>query len=443
MIKLDLFKLHNETEDDTPFKWILASGKELSREVSSILNDLYLKFKRKDLDAILASKLKVSKVTTQRLRRVGRKWYPIIFLQTITQICKESLNFNEEELRNRLLQKIELIKCNHSFSKPVKAAKELTIDLCKIVGAHAADGTLYGSFIRISDEDKQAVEKFKRWVESTFKIKLTKVKPVKGSNEWSLTFRNKIIARYLNKFFDFPSGTKTYFVDEPKIIKNSNLGFRKAFALGVLTFEAGLGVKPQIEFCVSSKSLRDSICEILELANIEIKTMERESGTYWRFWTRTLTKDKVLKWLELFEPKTEKWFKIYEIINGFQGKVSSVIDVFYIFNEVYPNKPGSKVSLNDIFQIILEQKEVYRYQLVELIKQNNNLDSFGGKWAHGVSHYLNVLKRADIINTEKRSFGKKRRGGDIIREVYKLNSNINSWRVPFRPWFSGKVNYVK
>jgi transcriptional regulator with XRE-family HTH domain len=437
-MELDLFKLHSKKEDNTPFKWILASGTELSTKIDSILGTLYLKFKKKDLDSLLAHKLKVSKVTIQRLRRNGRKWYPIIFLQTLMKLCK-SLNISDEELKNELAKKIELIKCNNAFAKPVKAVKKLTINFCKIAGAHAADGTLFGSLIRITDEDKQAVEAFKGWIENLFEVKLPQVVPVKNKREWSLTFHSKIIARYLKIFFKFPSGTKTYFVDEPKIIKNSNLDFRKAFALGVLTFEAGIGIKPKIEFCVSSKRLRDSICKILELTGLEIR--KSKSGKYWRFWSKVLTPNDASKWLEMFEQKTEKWFKIYEIANGFQGKVSSVTDVFEIFDEVYPSKSGSKVSLNDIFRIILEQREVYRYQLVELIKRKNNLKSFGGKWAHGVVHYLNILKRANIITTEKRSFGKKKRGGEIIREIYKLNSDITSWKVPFRPWL--KINYVR
>jgi hypothetical protein len=447
MVKFNLFLLQDE-KDKRPLSWICASGKELSKEVENLLNDLYQRFKKKDLDKILVTRLKVSYITASRLRRRNRKWYPLIFLQTLSEIWKNVFNKSDSDvkkLNERLQSKIELLKCNNGFSKPVRAVKNLTIELCKICGAHAADGTLYNNLIRITDEDKHAVEAFKNWVETTFEVKLPNVIPVrKGSDkEWGLFFQIKIIARYLKNFFDFPSGKKTYSVEEPNIIKKSDLKFRKAFALGVLTFEAGLGAKPQIGFGVRSKNLRDSLCEILKLLDMNIKVLERESWGNWKFWSKELSCEEARKWIELFEPQTEKWFKLFEIINGFQGKVDSVIDVFYIFNKIYPDKPATKVSLNDIFQIILEQKEITRYQLVELIKQKNNLESFGGKWAHGASLYLNILKKANIIFVEKKNFGKKKSFGSIIREIYKLNSEISSWKVPFRPWLRTEVNYVE
>lgn len=444
MVELNLFKLQDK-EDKRPLSWICASGDGLSIEVERLLNKLYLHLKRKELDSILTSELKISRVTAIRLRRKNRKWYPLIFLETLGKIWRKYLNKTNkdlEKLYSKLQSKIEMLKCNNGFSKPIRAVKELTVDLCKIVGAHAADGTMYDSLIRITDEDKQAVEKFKKWIENLFKIKLCEVKPVKDNNEWSLCFRNKVFIRYLNKFFGFPSGLKTYSVKELNIIKNSNLELRKAFTIGVLTFEAGIGVKSQIEFCIASKELRNSIYEILELLNFKIKK-EKKIGKYWRLWTTTLNNEDCFKWLDLFESQTEKWFKIYELANGFQGKVNSISDTSYIFNKIYPKKSSSKISLNDVFNIILEQKEVFRYKLVELLKQKKNLKNFSGKWAHSIAYYLNILKRANIISIERRKFESKKSFGSIVREVYKLNPNVTEWRVPFRPWLQGEINYEK
>lgn len=444
MIKLDLFKLHDEKEDKGLYRWILASGRGLSEEVENLLSEIYLKIKRRKLDSLLISKLKISDITSQRLRRKDRKWYPIIFLQTLIQIWKGYYNKNDKDveiLKNSIISKVEYLKCNNPASKPVKAVKELTIDLCKISGAHAADGTLYDSYIAISDEDRQAVEKFKQWIKNSFEINLAEVKRSKGKYEWSLAFHNKIISRYLNKFFGFPSGTKVYSVDEPEIIKSSKIEFREAFVLGVLTFEAGIGMKPKVEFCISSIMLGNSIYEILELSNF--KVTKNESGKYWRFWTGKFSIEEANKWLDMFEHGTEKWYKIYEIINGYQGEINSIEDAIFVFDKIYHGKSGNKVTLKDVIRIILKLKEVYRYQLVEKLKEMNNLASFGGKWAHSVSHYLNILKNANVVSVEKRSFGKKRRGGCIIREVYKLNPNVISWKVPFRPWLVDKINYAK
>ncbi len=46
----DLFKLHDKNEDNTVHKWISVSGNELSQEVQKLLEVLYSRFKRKDID---------------------------------------------------------------------------------------------------------------------------------------------------------------------------------------------------------------------------------------------------------------------------------------------------------------------------------------------------------------------------------------------------------
>jgi len=444
MRELNLFRLHDS--NDPIGGWILAYGKNLHIIVESILNQLYTKYKRHELDELFVSRLGVSNITSQRFRRKGRKSYPLVFLDELMGVWKDTFNKSNNEVfakKEETIENIEFLRVNRPNSISIKAVKRLNETLCKIAGAHAADGTLYGSLIRITDEDKQAVEAFKIWVEEVFKVKLTDVVPVKNSSEWGLYFQIKIISRYLRKFFDFPSGTKTYSVTEPRIIRNSNVEFRKAFAVGILTFEAGIGIKPQIEFCVSSKKLRDSVCEILNKHNIKIKFMKRKSSGYWRFWTGILTKNEATKWLEFFEPQTEKWYKLRDIIYGYRGKIASIIDVFYVFNKIYPLRSSSKVSLSDVFQITLEQKEVYRYQLVNLLKEVNSLNSFGGKWAHSVSHYLNILKSANIISVENRKFGSKKSFGSIVRQVYRFNSDLSTWKVPFRPSLENEVKYLK
>lgn len=89
-----------------------------------------------------------------------------------------------------------------------------------------------------------------------------------------------------------------------------------------------------------------------------------------------------------------------------------------ILNKVYPTKSSSKVCLKDIIKIIKEQKEVHRYQLAELLCPKKGIDSFGGNWAHSLRHYLDILKRSNLISVEKRKFGKKKSWGSIVREVF-------------------------
>jgi len=225
---------------------------------------------------------------------------------------------------------------------------------------------------------------------------------------------------------------KQYTVSEPKIIRNAPLNFRKSFALGALTFEAGIGMKHQIELCVSSKTFRDSIAEILNLLDIKFTKMQNKSGKYWRLWSNKLSKEEAKKWMQIFEPETEKWFKLKDYIYGFQGKVSSFEEAIEMLNKVYPYKEASKICLRDVLFAIKQLERTHRYELVSYLCKNKNLDSYGGKWAHSISHYLNILRKANIINIERRTFGKKKSFGSIVREVYIYNPKIAEWRVPNR-----------
>ena len=99
---------------------------------------------------------------------------------------------------------------------------------------------------------------------------------------------------------------------------------------------------------------------------------------------------------------------------------------------MYPPKSASKVVLKDVLFAIKELKETYRYEIVNYICKSKKLDSYGGKWAHSLVHYLNILSRANIITTGRKRFGKKRSFGTIVRDVYFYNPNIKDWRVPER-----------
>lgn len=300
------------------------------------------------------------------------------------------MNLTNSE-KYKIQDKIEFLKSSKPPVVEYKAVKELTINLCKIAGAHAADGTLYDSYIAITDYHQSNILALINWFEDFgYTPKLMQV----GENEYGVKFHSRIISRYLTKFFDFPSGCKQYTVEEPEIIRNASLEFRKAFVLGALTFEAGVGMKTQVELCVSSKGFWDSIAEILTELNIPYKYMKKQSSSYWRLWSNSLSKEEALKWIELFEPYTEKWFKLNDYINGFSKKVNSFEEAVLI--------------LKDILLAFKDLKQTYRYELADYLAKKNNLDSYGGTWAHSLKHYLDILKRANIISVERQRFNPKK-----------------------------------
>jgi hypothetical protein len=83
-----------------------------------------------------------------------------------------------------------------------------------------------------------------------------------------------------------------------------------------------------------------------------------------------------------------------------------------------------------------ESKQACRYEIVTHLKNSKHLDSYGGKWAHSLKHYLDILRKANMISVEKRTFGKKKSFGSIVREVYCFNDNISDWRLPERNNYS-------
>ena len=416
-VRLDLFKLHDSK--DTTKNWILAKGKNLKIGLKILISKTG--FSNTELVRYLMKKLNISIACAEKLVYLSREWYPLIFIEELVNLTNAS--------KYEIQDKIEFLKSSKPPVVEYKAVKKLTINLCKITGAHAADGTLYDSYIAITDYHKSSILALISWFkEFGYTLKLMRI----GKNEWGIKFHSRIISRYLTKFFDFPSGCKQYTVKEPEIIKNASLEFRKAFVLGALTFEAGIGMKTQVELCVSSKGFRDSIASILNELNVPYKNMENQSSGYWRLWSCSLSKEEALKWIELFEPYTEKWFKLNDYINGFSKKVDSFEEAIYILNSVYPRQSSSKVILKDVLLAFKDLKQTYRYELADYLVKKNNLESYGGTWAHSLKHYLDILKRANIISVERQRFRPKKSFGTTVREVYKFNEKVKEWKVPSR-----------
>lgn len=416
-IRLNLFKLHDSK--DNANNWIFAKGKYLRIELEKLIDKTNIP--KTQLVKHLMKKLDISISSGERLVYLKKEWYPLIFIEELVNITKSSWFHIQDN--------IEFLKSSKPPVVEYKAVKELSINICKIAGAHAADGTLHDSYIAVTDYHKSSIIALIKWFkEFDYSPKLMQI----GNNEHGIRFHSRIISRYLTKFFDFPSGSKQYVVKEPEIIKSARLEYRKAFALGALTFEAGIGIKNQIELCVVSKAFRDSLSDILKELNIEHKSPIIQNSKYWRLWSKSLTKEEAAIWQELFEPNTEKWLKLNDYINGFSKKVNSFEETIRIMNLVYPRQSANKVILKDVILALKTLKQTHRYELTDYLKKKNNLKSYGGKWSHSIAPYLAILIRANIISSEKGRFGKKVSFGTIVRNIYKFNDNIQDWRVPER-----------
>jgi len=420
---INLFELHDITKDDKPKKWICAKGKYLHLEIKRILDCLVKQgISKTHLVKYLIKKLKISKPTSQRLVYLRKGWLPLIYIKELLVLS------NKENEWVKVQEKIEFLKANQPPLKIVKAVKELNVPLCKIGGAHAADGTVRENYFCISDRYKSNLLAFSTWLKHCFELNY--VPRQRGENEWLISFHNKVFSRYLRNILGFPNGSKTETVGEPPIIKNSERGFRTAFALGAMTFEAGVGIKNQVELCVLSKKFRDDIAEILNLQKLKFTNMGKRSGRYWRLWSGKLNQEESKKWLQLFEPHTTKWNKLYCHCYGNSKKVKSFDDALKIFELSYPIQTASKVSIADILFIIRKLGKTHRYEIVNELVQKRHLKSYGGKWAHSLAPYLKILKNCGIIRIEREKFGQKKSFGSIIREVYVYNPAVLEWTLP-------------
>jgi len=421
-IRINLFELIEKNEVK-PGSWVMARGEKLNETLKFFLNQASIKFgSKKNLTRYLQHKFNLSQSVAERFVFLMKEWHPLFLIKELSNLCNLSL-FNLQE-------HIDLLKMNNPPVKIYKAVKELSDDLCKIVGAHAADGTLNGNYFRINDGYKSNILAFRNWIKNVFGVEY----PIKkiSENEYCLAFHSGIISSYLRKLFDFPSGTKVYNVSEPETIQKSALNFRKSFVIGALTFEAGVGIKHQVELCVSSKAFRDSIAEVLSLLDIKFTRMEHQSGGYWRLWSNKLSKEEIKRWMDLFEPETEKWFKLRDYVHGFQGRVNSSEEAIKRLDQVYHLNSSSTICLKDVILAISSLKRTYRYELVSYLCKKNNLASFGGKWAHSLAPYLDILKKSNVMRVEKGEFGRKKSFGSVVREVYVYNPDVSGWKVPAR-----------
>ena len=372
-MNFDLFKLHDETLDISNQGWICFKGPNLPNVVNDAKNELMKKYNLKftsELVKLVANKLNCKTWTPEQILYGHKKWVPIPILKALIEMTN-----NPAEYKNAILTDTNLIKCNSATSLPIKAVKEPNETLCKIAGAHAGDGNIYNSLgieirnisysgsilkifkkynknakifrtknrvrikvknispqkiikeltpflkrrditfwlthgINVTEMYEYSIRAFALWIKDVFGID-ARVTHHGTKNAWRVDFDNKIIARYLIKFFGFPAGVKTYTVKEPEIIKNSCIEFRKAFLIGLMTFE---GYTPYhgkaIGLSSKSRELVENVYDIITKIGIPVKKVKKDTYSRYICISRVLDKINLKKAQDLFEPNTEKWFRI-------------------------------------------------------------------------------------------------------------------------------------
>tara|TARA_B100001971_G_C18211428_1_gene550956 strand:- start:680 stop:1708 length:1029 start_codon:yes stop_codon:yes gene_type:complete len=325
--RFDLFKLHDPHIDVRPKSWICAGGENLKSKLFELLNEI-CDTKRVSKSSIMRSIARNLGCCFSNIKRTMyiRKIFSLPIIMELLDLWSTKLNRSEMELidkKKELQDSIETLKSNSSLARPVKAVKRLSIDIAKICGAHAADGWIdrrifpdgfYGYYFTLRDGDKRSVIAFRNWIKNEFGIECRINNRYRRC--YSIEFLNKIFLRYLHVFFGFPCGKKSDIVQEPNLIKNSNFELRKAFALGVMTFD-GAVCKDRVELLMRSRSLRDSIFKIVNLGGIRkiYSTPHPDKLDRWRLYSsRSVKNEEFMNWLDYFEQNTNKYNRLLGII---------------------------------------------------------------------------------------------------------------------------------
>ncbi len=368
--------LLNCLQDKHPRTWVSFNGHKLKTILKELENDALRnqKWSKNQLNKEIASRLNCAINTIRMTLREKRKFYPIPVIEMLLKFSKNKQKFlrkiteNIEYLKvnsasakpvravnvlNKNLAKIlgafmadgslsvQIIIANSQAKNLDKTKLELTKLQIPYSSGNALSrrqhyisiranrdnfkflNRLISSFdfpiqthcnIELTDEYKDNVEAFIKWMKEEFNIDPTNF--YKKRNAWRVVFSNKILARYLMCFFNVMPGPKTYNAQEPKIIKKSELAIRREFAKGVLMFDGCVTINKKITLSLKNEYLISSISEIWKKDKIKFgKSINKKRNEYLLFTTAENRKKELLKY---FEMDTQKW----KLLNWLSGDLN-------------------------------------------------------------------------------------------------------------------------
>ena len=412
-MKIDLFLLHDDYLDDNPKKCIVASGTKLKKEISTHILDLIEKgWTRRKLTFYFMKRLKFSKETCNRLVYLRKEFYHLVFLRELLKLNK---SYNK---RFELQEKIDCIKACQPPLRIYPAIKTITPELCKLAGAHAADGTIHKQYFSLSEGYLSSMKALQCWIQNIFGFKY-KIKTV-SAHEWKIDFSSKIITRYLTRILGFPNGNKTEFVEIPKIIKQLDYTLQKDFAKGFMTFESGIGIKNEVELCVLSKNIIEDLAKVFKNAKVKFVKMQTRSGKYWRIWSGKINSEEATNWLQFYEEETYKYNRLRDYARGYTNTAKTFKQAIQILKYAFPKKYNNKTSLD---KLILAMKKIENGTRHD-IKAAAGLKNFGGPWNGSLRPYLTLMEQTKIITTH---IGK---ANGKSCQIYTYNPKVSTWLLP-------------
>ncbi len=138
-MEFDLFNLHRPNEDLCAKSWICFNRDDIK--------DIFIKLIKNGHKSMncgwekylnrLAKSVRYNSTSIRDLFNGKFKWIPIPLLNGLIILSKWN------GAKKLIIRKANYIKVNSAKAIPIKAVKSLSINLCKLAGAHAADGNLH------------------------------------------------------------------------------------------------------------------------------------------------------------------------------------------------------------------------------------------------------------------------------------------------------------
>jgi transcriptional regulator with XRE-family HTH domain len=379
-MKLNLYKLCDEKANKACIRAVLSTKQR--RKLNNSIRILKKKIKFKEL----AEQLGISYYSLWRYLKSNSP--PLLLLKII-----------EETTGTKFQEKIKEVEVRKARTR---ITREINQDLAKLIGTIIADGHLrkrnslrgFHYELIIREEYKSNFDSLIKWFYNVFRIKL---KLKKKDNHYFIYLSNKAIFNYFSLLIGIPKGKKSSIVSAPKIIKESSIEIKKAFLQGIFMFDGGVDYRTgYVNFISKSKKLIKDVNEMLNEIDLKPDYISLKPDLFKRYKIRFRKKEKLVKCIDLFEKKTEKWYRLNEHLYGLKGKTKSLKYAIKQFDKYYPKKRKNSITFTNVIKAIHKLKETDMKKVSKELKRNKTV----------CYEFLKKLENWQVITSKRKNLNK-------------------------------------
>lgn len=294
---LNLFKIHDETEDNTPLTWIRANlssklYKRFRKFVSSTSNDL-------ETNETGLRKYMIKHLPVKVSLDATRKWFksngniPLAAILSLLKLRREKLGETKREqlsIINGLVQNMNLF-CSSRGSRKVRLPSNTSPDLLYFIGVISGDGSLPRAHkgpdrweypIEIEKANRVFLEEvYIPLTKKLFNLSLS-LKSRKRANRqrtWTCKVGSKPLYRYLTRICGLPEGKKGTRLRIPKIVKMLKPKERIPYLTGLVDTDFG-SLGRGMGITTASLALADDLEYLLSSLDISVWRANYKKGEF-------------------------------------------------------------------------------------------------------------------------------------------------------------------